>query len=60
MSNRADFMQGMDFSTSEGIGGIAKIMMEGRGMTLRDVTEYFSDYLDGPERTQTTRKPDKT
>ena len=51
-SNRADFMQGMDFSTSEGIGGIAKIMMEGRGMTLRDVTEYFSDYLDGKERTR--------
>lgn len=46
--NRADFMQGMDFSTHEGVGGITKIMMEGRGMTLQDVSEYFADYL-GPE-----------
>ena len=58
-SNRADFMQGMDFSTSEGIGGIAKIMMEGRGMTLRDVTEYFSDYLDRQEYTRPPENPIK-
>ena len=57
--NRADFMQGMDFNTNEGIGGIAKIMMEGRGMTLRDVTEYFSDYLDGQERTRPPENPIK-
>ena len=57
--NRADFMQGMDFNTNEGIGGIAKIMMEGRGMTLRDVTEYFSDYLDGKERTRPPENPIK-
>ena len=47
-ANRSDFMQGMDFSTHEGVGGITKIMMEGRGMTLQDVSEYFADYL-GPE-----------
>lgn len=57
--NRADFMQGMDFNTNEGIGGIAKIMMEGRGMTLRDVTEYFSDYLNGQERTRPPENPIK-
>ncbi len=57
--NRADFMQGMDFNTNEGIGGIAKIMMEGRGMTLRDITEYFSDYLDGKERTRPPENPIK-
>jgi len=44
-ANRSDFMQGMDFSTHEGVGGITKIMMEGRGMTLQDVSEYFADYL---------------
>ncbi len=47
-ANRSDFMQGMDFSTHEGVGGITKIMMEGRGMTLQDVSEYFADYL-GPD-----------
>ena len=57
--NRADFMQGMDFNTNEGIGGIAKIMMEGRSMTLRDVTEYFSDYLNGQERTRPPENPIK-
>ena len=39
------FMQGTDFNGGEGVGGIVKIMMEGRGMTLPEVKDYFSQYL---------------
>ena len=40
-----NFMQGMDFATGEGIGGITKILMEGRGWKLHEVAEHFDDYL---------------
>jgi len=43
------FMKGQDFNGSDGVGGIAKILMEGRGMKLSEVREYFADYL-GEER----------
>ena len=44
------FMKGTDFNGGEGVGGIAKILMEGKGMSLPEVKEYFSDYL-GEDRT---------
>ena len=44
------FMQGTDFNGGEGVGGIVKIMMEGRGMNMSQIKEYFSGYL-GDSRT---------
>tara|TARA_Y100001963_G_scaffold46683_2_gene65798 strand:+ start:17389 stop:19578 length:2190 start_codon:yes stop_codon:yes gene_type:complete len=44
------FMKGTDFNGGEGVGGIAKILMEGKGMSLPEVKEYFADYL-GEDRT---------
>tara|TARA_R100000781_G_C4029158_1_gene109968 strand:- start:186 stop:521 length:336 start_codon:yes stop_codon:yes gene_type:complete len=39
------FMKGQDFNGADGVGGIVKILMEGRGMKLSEVREYFADYL---------------
>ena len=39
------FMKGQDFNGSDGVGGIVKIMMEGRGMKLAEIKEYFDDYV---------------
>ena len=39
------FMKGQDFNGSDGVGGIVKIMMEGRNMKLSEVKEYFADYV---------------
>ena len=39
------FMKGQDFNGSDGVGGIVKIMMEGRNMKLSEVKEYFADYI---------------
>jgi 5S rRNA maturation endonuclease (ribonuclease M5) len=39
------FMKGQDFNGSDGVGGIVKIMMEGRGMKLSEIKEYFEDYV---------------
>ena len=44
------FLKGTDFNGGEGVGGIVKIMMEGRNMKLPEIKEYFSDYLDGTRR----------
>ena len=44
------FMQGTDFNGGEGVGGIVKIMMEGKGMNMSEIKEYFAGYL-GDERT---------
>jgi hypothetical protein len=41
------FMKGQDFNGADGVGGIVKILMEGRNMKLTEVKELFSDYLDG-------------
>ncbi len=40
------FMKGQDFNGAEGIGGIVKILMEGRGMRLPEIKELFGNYLD--------------
>ena len=40
------FMKGSDFNGSQGIGGIVKILMEGRGMRLPEIKELFGNYLD--------------
>ena len=36
-AKRSDFMQCMEFSTHECVGGMPKVRMEGRGMTLKGV-----------------------
>ena len=40
------FMKGQDFNGASGIGGIVKILMEGRGMRLPEIKELFGSYLD--------------
>ena len=44
------FMKGNDFNGSSGVGGIVKILMEGRDMKLPEIKEFFSDYLDDTPR----------
>jgi len=39
------FMKGQDFNGADGVGGIVKILMEGRNMKLPEVKEFFDDYL---------------
>ena len=39
-------MKGQDFNGASGIGGIVKILMEGRGMRLPEIKELFGNYLD--------------
>ena len=40
------FMKGQDFNGADGVGGIVKILMEGRNMKLPEVKELFASYLD--------------
>lgn len=47
--NSPHFMQGTDFATGEGVGGITKIMMRGRRMSLKEVEEHFEYYLEKPK-----------
>ena len=35
------FMKGSDFNGAEGVGGIVKILMEGRNMRLPEIRELF-------------------
>jgi hypothetical protein len=44
--NSPYFMKGQDFNGSDGVGGIVKILMEGRGMRLPEIKELFGNYLD--------------
>ena len=44
------FMKGTDFNGGEGVGGIVKIMMQGKGMTLPEIKEHFAGYLDESRR----------
>ena len=44
--NSPYFMKGSDFNGSQGVGGIVKILMEGRGMRLPEIKELFGNYLD--------------
>ena len=39
------FMKGQDFNGGVGIGGIVKILMEGRGMRLPEIKDMFADYI---------------
>ena len=39
------FMKGQDFNGGVGIGGIVKILMEGRGLRLPEIKEMFSEYV---------------
>ena len=39
------FLQGKDFESGDGVGGICKILKEGRGMSPRECAEYFKEYM---------------
>lgn len=41
-----NFMQGQDFNGNVGVGGIVKILMEGKGMRLPEIKKMFERYLD--------------
>ena len=43
--NSQFFLKGKDFESGDGVGGISKILKEGRGWTISETAEYFSDYL---------------
>ena len=51
------FMKGQDFNGSDGVGGIVKIMIEGRGMKLSEVKEYFQDYVSDSRPVEDIVKP---
>ena len=42
------FMQGTDFNGGEGVGGISKILMAGRGWRFKDVMDLAKEYIDSP------------
>ena len=44
------FMKGQDFNGGVGIGGIVKILMEGRGLRLPEIKEMFSEYVGDPRK----------
>ena len=44
------FMKGQDFNGGVGIGGIVKILMEGRGLRLPEIKEMFSEYVGEPRK----------
>jgi len=54
--NSPFFMKGQDFNGSTGVGGIVKILIEGRGMNLPEIKEMFADYL-GEERNFVRQQP---
>jgi 5S rRNA maturation endonuclease (ribonuclease M5) len=39
------FLQGKDFESGDGVGGITKILKEGRGWSIQEIAEYFSHHL---------------
>ncbi len=39
------FLQGKDFESGDGVGGICKILKEGKGMSIKDCAEYFNEYI---------------
>ena len=39
------FLQGKDFESGDGVGGITKILKEGRGWSIQEIAEHFSDHL---------------
>ena len=40
-----NFMRGQDWATGDGVGGITKILMEGRGWTTREVAAHYQSFL---------------
>ncbi len=44
-----NFMRGQDWATGDGIGGITKILMEGRGWTSREVAAHYQSFLGTPQ-----------
>jgi len=42
------FLNGKDFESGDGVGGISKILKEGRGWSIEETAEYFQDHL--PQR----------
>jgi 5S rRNA maturation endonuclease (ribonuclease M5) len=44
--NSPYFMKGQDFNGADGVGGIVKILMEGRGMRLNEIKELFVNHLE--------------
>ena len=44
-----NFMRGQDWATGDGIGGITKILMEGRGWTSREVAAHYQSFLGAPQ-----------
>ena len=44
-----NFMRGQDWATGDGIGGITKILMEGRGWTSREVAAHYQAFLGTPQ-----------
>ena len=43
------FMQGSDFNSGDGVGGITKILMAGRGWSMREVVEHYRSFVDDYE-----------
>ena len=39
------FLKGKDFESGDGVGGITKILKEGRGWSIQEIAEYFSHHL---------------
>ena len=39
------FLKGNDFESGDGVGGITKILKEGRGWSIQEIAEYFSHHL---------------
>jgi len=53
-----NFMRGQDWATGAGVGGITKILMEGRGWTLKEVSAHYQTFL-GIEHTPPPENPIK-
>lgn len=39
------FLSGKDFESGDGVGGISKILKEGRGYSLAETFDHFKDYI---------------
>ena len=39
------FLSGKDFESGDGVGGISKILKEGRGYSLAETFDYFKDHI---------------
>jgi hypothetical protein len=39
------FLNGKDFESGDGVGGILKILKEGRGLSVQEAVDLLSDYV---------------